>query len=134
MRNVIRFILFILILSVTVVSCQKDQNVDINSVKSVAAKPDTGNFLAVRGVLKITVGDSTYTFNAAKDSIAFINVRVDSNKYFGITAINKEHTMSFGISSLGNAKANISGPVAGGQLLFSADSKQSTQYSLSTHA
>jgi hypothetical protein len=128
----IKFTLIILVLSAMVISCQKDQNVDLNLMKPVE-KPDTGNFIAVKGTLKITINDSTYIFNAATDSIAFVNVRVDSNKYFGITAINKEHTMSFGISSLGSATSNISGDIAGGQWLFSADNKKGLQYSLAKY-
>ncbi|HTH83364.1 MAG TPA: hypothetical protein VL490_10535 [Mucilaginibacter sp.] len=114
-------------------SCQKDQNVDMIPAKSTL-KTDTantsGNFLAVSGTLNITIGDSTYTFDASRDSVAFINTHIDSTKYFGITAINKEHTMSFGISSSGSANANISGPIAGGQLLFSAENKRGLQYTL----
>ncbi len=130
--NFIKFTLIILFLSVVVISCQKDQAVDLNQAKST--KSDTvntsGNFLAVSGMLKLTIGDSTYIFDAAKDSVAFINVHVDSNKYFGITAVNKEHTMSFGISSSGSAAVDVSGPIAGGQLLFSNNDKRGLQYTL----
>jgi hypothetical protein len=129
----LRVILVILFFSIVVMSCQKDQNVDLIPAKSTL-KADSvntsGNFLAVSGTLNITIGDSTYTFDAARDSVAFINAHVDSAKYFGITAINKEHTMSFGLSSSGSANSNISGPIAGGQLLFSAESKRGLQYTL----
>lgn len=130
--NYLRAVLTILFLSVVIVSCQKDQSVDLNP--KVNLKSDTtinpGNLLAIKGTLNIIVGDSTYVFDAAKDSIAFINVNVDSNKYFGLTAINKAHTMSFGISSSGSPGADINKPVAGGQLLFSADNKRAMQYTL----
>lgn len=123
-----------LFLSAVIVSCQKDQDVDLNLIKAntkVDSANTSGNFLAVKGTLNITVGDSTYTFDAGKDSVAFINVNIDSNKYFGITAINKEHTMSFGISSSGSAASDLSKPIAGGQLLFGVDDKHGSQYALS---
>jgi uncharacterized protein YdeI (BOF family) len=133
MMNYIRFTLIILLLSVVIVSCQKEQDVDL-SLKKATLKTDSvntpGNFLAVSGTLQITIGDSTYVFNAAKDSVAFINVHIDSTKYFGITAINKEHTMSFGISSSGSATSDLTKPIAGGQLLFSADAMHGLQYTL----
>lgn len=132
--NFLRCILVGLFLSVLVISCQKDQDVDLNLTKTTA-KADSantlGNFLAVKGTLNIKVGDSSYTFDAAKDSIAFINVNVDSNKYFGITAINKEHTVSFGISSSGSATSDMTKPIAGGQLLFNTGEKNNLQYALS---
>ncbi len=128
----LRFILIALIFSVAITSCQKDQPVDL-TVEKVAVKADTsntsGNFLAVSGSLNVTLGDSTYKFDAAKDSIAFINVNIDSNKYFGITAINKQHTMSFGISSPGFAAPGLTNTVAGSQLLFNTG-KQSVEYTL----
>jgi uncharacterized protein YdeI (BOF family) len=132
----LRFILIALLFSVAIISCQKDQSVDL-TVEKVAVKADTsntsGNFLAVSGLLNVTMGDSTYTFDAAKDSIAFINVNIDSNKYFGITAINKQHTMSFGISSPGVAAPNLTNTIAGSQLLFNTG-KKSTEYTLSETA
>jgi len=126
-----------LLFSAVIVSCQKDQQMDLPSEKP-ALKSDasntSGNFMAVSGTLNITVGDSTYNFDAAQDSIAFINVNIDSNKYFGITAINKQHTMSFGISSPGFAAPDISNGIAGSQLLFSVAGKHGTQYTLSKEA
>ncbi|TSJ40226.1 hypothetical protein FO440_10700 [Mucilaginibacter corticis] len=128
----VRFILIILFFSAVIVSCQKDQNVDLSLPKATKAdtSDNSGNFFAVKGTLNVTVNDSTYTFDATKDSIAFINVNIDSNKYFGITAINKAHTVSFGISSPGFAAPDIVNGIAGGQLLFSADSKHVQQYAL----
>jgi hypothetical protein len=126
-----KFVFAILICITAVWSCKKDASVNYNTVEKIA-KTDTsdnsGNFLATSGSLDITVGGTTYTFNAAKDSIAFINVNIDSNKYFGITAINSEHTMSFGISSPGFAGPQLANTIAGGQLLFSKNG--SRQYTL----
>ena len=133
----VRFILVILLFSVAIVSCQKDQSVD-TPVTKAALKPDASNtsenFMAVSGTLNITIDDSTYSFDAAQDSIAFINVNIDSNKYFGITAINKQHTMSFGISSPGFAAPDIVNSIAGSQLLFSIAGKHGAQYTLSKDA
>lgn len=134
--KIVRFILMILFLSAVIVSCQKDQSVDLSLPKTTKAdtSDNSGNFFAVRGTLNVTINDSTYTFDATKDSIAFINVNIDSNKYFGITAINKAHTISFGISSPGFAAPDIVNAIAGGQLLFSADSKHVQQYALTNNA
>jgi len=94
---------------------------------------DPGTFLATKGILKITVEDSTYIFDAAIDSVAFVNVALDSSKYFGITAINKAHTISFGISSAGTAKADTASAIAGGQLLLHHDEADPVQYTLSRY-
>ena len=134
------FIFYALLISVVVSSCQKDENVkDMETTKLATAADSTalginntpGNFLAAKGTLKVTIEDSTYTFDAGTDSIAFINVHNDDNKYFGITAINKAHTMSFGISSEGFASANINSKVAGSQFLFTVGEKKPLlQYTL----
>jgi hypothetical protein len=130
----VRFILIVLFFSAVIVSCQKDQQLDALVTKT-SSRSDTsntsGNFMAVSGTLNIIVGDSTYNFDASEDSIAFINANIDSNKYFGITAINKQHTMSFGISSPGFATSDLVNPVAGSQLLFSVAGKHGIQYTLS---
>ena len=122
-------------------ACQKDPAVNnpgssaatttIKADSSIVSSP--GNFLAVSGTLKVKFNDSVYTFDAATDSIAFINVNGDDeNRYFGITAINKEHSVSFGISSAGFAFSNINRGIAGSQLLLSTDSqKPALQLSLS---
>ena len=133
----------LLLISVTISSCQKDENVkDMDTIKTTATADSAsaiginapGNFLAGKGTLKITIEDSTYTFDATKDSVAFINVHSGDSKYFGITAINKAHTMSFGISSGGFASANISGKVAGSQFLFKLDEKNPVlQYTLTKY-
>jgi hypothetical protein len=53
-------------------------------------------------------------------------------KYYGITAINKEHTVSFGISASGTVNYNINTAVAGSQFLISPDeNKKEQEYSLS---
>jgi hypothetical protein len=133
----LRFILIVLFFSAVIISCQKDQAIDM-SVSKPGIKVDTsdnsGNFFASKGNLNITVGDSTYTFDATKDSIAFINVNIDSNKYFGITAINKAHTISFGISSPGFASPDLTNNIAGGQLLFNPDGKHIKQYTLAKNS
>jgi hypothetical protein len=133
------FMIFLLALTVT--SCQKDADVkEPETSKSLAADSilasSAGNFLANSGTLKIKFNDSTYTFDASKDSIAFINVRVDDdNRYFGITAINKEHNMSFGISSSGFVYSNINRGVAGSQFLLNTNRQQAgLQYSLSKYS
>ncbi|MBB6108953.1 hypothetical protein SAMN05421821_103187 [Mucilaginibacter lappiensis] len=134
----------LLFISVAVSSCQKDDNVkSMDSNKSIAAADSAstmgvintpGNFLAGKGTLKITIEDSTYTFDAATDSVAFINVHSGDSKYFGITAINKAHTMSFGISSVGFAATNVNSKVAGSQFLFKLDEKNPVvQYTLTKY-
>jgi len=118
-------------------SCQKDSSVkDPDTVKSSFADSSSlsspGNFLAATGTLKIKFNDSTYTFDASQDSIALINVRgEDDSRYFGITAINKNHDMSFGISSTGYIYSNIKRGIAGSQLLINTNVLKPEQYSLS---
>ena len=136
--------LMVLLLAVTT-SCQKDPAVkepdsskiafaDSTNLATVASSP--GNYLADTGILKITIKDSTYTFDASRDSIAFINVHVDeNNRYFGITAINKEHTMSFGISSSGLVYSDVKSSIAGSQFLLNPeDEKNGMQYALSKYS
>jgi hypothetical protein len=130
------FICFILLLSAFISSCQKDSDVkdpDKISLSADSTKKlnisSSGNYLAVRGTLQIKVEDSTYTFDAAQDSIAFVDMVVDGDQYYGLTAINKAHTISFGISSLGAPVAK--GNVAGCQFLINANDKTGTQYTLS---
>jgi hypothetical protein len=124
--NLLIFFAFALLVAIT--SCQKDPAVTEAVPPGSSFTADSsifsssGNFLASRGTLEIKYNDSTYTFDAAKDSIAFINVRVDdTTSYFGITAINKEHSLSFGISSSGRAFSNINRNVAGSQFLLTGD-------------
>jgi hypothetical protein len=137
----LRHLFFILFVLAVFASCQKDEAINdvspsalkADSVNSLSAVSKPGNVLAVAGTLKITIKDSTYTFDAARDSIAFVNVYLDDKKYFGITAINKAHTMSFGISSAGYAAANLAGDIAGSQLLFNNTGNPNVQYTLSQH-
>jgi len=139
--NRLRQLFFIVFLLGVFTSCQKDEDMKevsqstlkADSARSMAAISAPGNSLAVKGTLKITIQDSTYIFDVAKDSIAFVNVYLEDKKYFGITAINKAHTMSFGISSPGYAAANLTGTVAGSQFLLNATSKTNVQYTLSQH-
>jgi hypothetical protein len=134
------FIVFLLLLSGMIVSCQKDQEVNdesvVNSTKTDSSltlnAPD--NYLAVKGTLTITILDSTYSFDAAKDSVAFINVNSGDHQYFGITAINKDHNMSFGISSAGRALSNLTSSVAGSQFLLSRDQLPNIEYALTKYA
>jgi hypothetical protein len=128
---------FVLLLALMASACQKDQgDKNVDQKKAVAAAdsalsatPST-NFLAASGTLTIDLQDSTYTFNAAEDSVAFVNISVGESRYFGITAINKAHTMSFAISSKGTAAAEITKGVEGSQLLLRPDALHIKQYSL----
>ena len=123
-------------------SCQKDPAVNAPASTATSLSADSAlmssaaNALAVSGTLTVKFNDSVYTFDASRDSIAFINVRVgDDSRYFGITAINKEHTMSFGISSAGYPYSNVTRNVAGSQLLLSSDDKKpALQLSLSKYS
>lgn len=132
---------FILLLSALVTSCQKDESVKTtsavlpaDSTKKLNSVSNPGNFLATKGTLKIKVQDSTYTFDATQDSIAFVNIDIDGEKYYGLTAINKAHTVSFGISSLGSPIAETSGNVSGCQFLVHATGKANLEYTLTHNA
>lgn len=139
--KVFKNIVFLFLLLAAFTACQKEGEKPVglkagakNDSISAAINLDApGTLLAVKGLLKITVEDSTYVFDAAKDSIAFVSVDLDSNKYFGITAINKAHTVSFGISSAGVARADTNSAIAGSQLLFSDDDHPAVQYTLSKY-
>jgi len=127
---------FILLLAVFITSCQKDENVSAakttsqQKIDSAEKLNAPGNFLAGKGTLKIKLKDSTYTFDASKDSIAFVNITIDGNEYYGITAINKAHTVSFGISTLGAPIAEMPGSVSGCQFLLNPGGKTNTAYTL----
>jgi hypothetical protein len=133
-------IVIICLLLALFTACQKEDEKPMGALKA-GLKSDSlsaainvngpGTFLAVKGMLKITVEDSTYVFDAMRDSIAFVSVVLDSSRYFGITAINKDHTVSFGISSAGIARADTNSTIAGGQLLFNDD--VAVQYTLSKY-
>lgn len=136
----LRFIGLILLVTAFISSCQKDEDVkdpdaaklalNADSVTRLNSAASPGNYLAVTGKLTIKVEDSTYTFDAAQDSIAFINMMVDGAQYYGVTAINKAHTLSFGISSLGSPIAGLKTNVAGCQFLVNANDKTGLQYTL----
>jgi hypothetical protein len=137
----IRYIFFTVLLSMAIISCQKDQNVKDAPSLSATTNPallamvsGPGNFLASSGTLNITIDDSTYTFDAQKDSIAFVNLYLDNKRYFGLTAINKIHTMSFGISSAGYAETNSDNKIAGSQFLITKGNNANLQYTLTQYA
>ena len=142
-RLICLLISFTMVLLGLSTSCRKDaigedsvtskENLNTDSTHANSFVTSPGNYLAVSGLLQIKVNGLTYTFDAGRDSIAFINVSTEGNKkYYGITAVNKEHTMSFGISASGSASFNINTAVAGSQLLLSPDeNKKEQEYSLS---
>lgn len=128
------FMMMLLLLATAMFSsCRKDEDlsayVDKKSDTTVASS-SLGSYLATGGKLKVTMEDTTYIFDAAVDSIAFIKVDTAGSEYFGVTAINKDHTISFGISGAGAAVNKAKTRVAGGQLLFKPDS-QAVVYILS---
>ena len=137
-----RLLCSILILWAITSSCQKDENVNTLKAGNTKLQTDSikkvnsvsGNYLAGKGVLKIKVKDSIYTFDAAQDSIAFININIDGKQYFGLTAINKAHTVSFGISSSGAPVAEMPGAVAGAQFLMNIPGKTNIAYTLTHNA
>lgn len=136
LRLYTRFAGFILLLAVFITSCQKDENVSAakntsqQKIDSTEKQASPGNYLAGKGTLKIKLKDSTYTFDASRDSIAFINISIDGKEYYGITAINKAHTVSFGISTLGAPIAEMPGSVAGCQFLLNPTGKTNAAYTL----
>jgi hypothetical protein len=143
-RFSISYVCFILLLSVFVTSCQKDESVknpnagntqmQADSAKKLNTVSAPGNYLARTGTLKLKVQDSTYIFDASKDSVAFVNIDIDGNQYFGITAINKAHTVSFGISSLGSPITDLASSVAGCQFLLNTSGKMNLEYTLTRNA
>ncbi|MCD8740394.1 hypothetical protein LT679_07250 [Mucilaginibacter roseus] len=124
-----------MLLSAVVTSCRKDEDLQSfkNDKDSTALPSSSGSFIATTGELSITFNDSTYIFDAEKDSIAFVRVDTAGNKYFGITAINDSHSMSFGISGLGEAINKSSTKVEGSQFLFVND-KADSSFTLSKSA
>jgi len=125
----------LLLLSAVMVSCQKEQSVKDAQLTEInpnllAKISMPGNYLASSGILTVTIKDSTYVFDAKKDSIAYVNLYLDNKTYFGITAINKEHTLSFGISSPGFAQAKQNKGIAGSQFIISKANRSNIQYAL----
>ncbi|RYZ92943.1 MAG: hypothetical protein EOP47_29860 [Sphingobacteriaceae bacterium] len=131
-------ILIFLLFAATVTSCRKDEDVkaatQIERTDSLAVSSSLGSFLATSGKLKVYIADTTYTFDAATDSIAFVKVDTAGNQYFGVTAINKEHNISFGISGMGVAASKAVTNVAGSQFLFKIKNQAPLQYTLSSSA
>jgi hypothetical protein len=132
--TLLSFLLYALF-AVVITACRKDENVSqLNDElkDTTAVSPSLGSFLASAGQLKINFNDSTYVFDAAKDSIAFVKVDTAGNQYFGLTAIDSAHNLSFGISGIGIAKNNSVTKVEGSQFLFNAaDSNVQAAYTLS---
>ncbi|GAA4338791.1 hypothetical protein GCM10023149_49050 [Mucilaginibacter gynuensis] len=127
------FTMFLLLWAMVITSCRKDDEISEETAKKSTTEvsdASVGNFLASKGTLKISIEDSTYTFDAATDSVAFVKVDTAGNQYFGISAINKAHTISFGISSLGVAENKSTTKVEGSQLLFKAGLGENIQYTL----
>ena len=132
-----------------ITSCRKDDTVDepalgktdLNDTAHLNSDTahlgsfitSSGNYLAATGTLTVKFKDSTFVFDASRDSIAFINVNLDGKEsYFGITAINKEHTLSFGISASGTVNNNLNNGIAGSQFLLNAgDARPIQEYTLS---
>jgi hypothetical protein len=139
-RFYLRFSYFFLLAAVLFTACQKDESVKNTMPESSAAIADSalqvtavstpGNYLASKGTLTVKLPDSTYTFNAEQDSIAFVNITIDSVQYYGITAINKAHTVSFGISSSGEPIDELSSYVSGCQVLLKRPEKSDLEYTL----
>ena len=128
------FTFIALLLSGIIFSCQKDSTVkDDSTTKTDSTSIAPDNYLAVKGTLTIIIQDSTYSFDASKDSVAFVNLHSGDSSYFGITAINKAHNMSFGISSTGHAVSNATTPVAGSQFILKKDNAPNIQYALADH-
>ena len=141
-RFSLRFICFFSLLATLMTACQKDESVkktdprsSADSTLQVTAVSTPGNYLASKGTLTVKIHDSTYTFNAEQDSIAFVNITIDSVQYYGLTAINKAHTVSFGISSSGEPIDELSSYVSGCQVLLKGSAKTNMEYTLirSTH-
>jgi len=133
----VRYLLFLMLL-VVISSCTKDDDVigttatlKADSAKRFVSVSSPASRLALSGTLTFKIKDSTYTFNAANDSVALVNVFLDNKKYYGLTAINKAHTMSFGISSPGYAAAKITDTIAGSQFLLNNAGQSGLEYTLS---
>lgn len=139
-RFIIRIFCFFALATVFLTSCQKDESVkktepqpESDSIK-VSAVSTPGNYLASKGTLTVKIQDSTYTFDAEKDSIAFVNITNDGDPYYGITAINKAHTVSFGISSSGMPIDDLASYVSGAQFLLNVPGKKNLEYTLIRNA
>jgi hypothetical protein len=137
MRFFIRIFCFAALLSAILTSCQKDESVkktdpqpSSDSTKKINIVSTPGNYLASKGTLSVKLQDSIYTFDAGQDSIAFVNIIIDGNEYYGVTAINKAHTVSFGISSSGMPIDELSSYVSGAQFLVRGRGQSNLEYTL----
>jgi hypothetical protein len=135
------YVLLMMVLTGLISACQKDTGEEAVENRKIALAADSAlkaaspdNYLATSGTLTLKIKDSTYTFNAANDSVAFVNLSSGDNRYFGLTAINKAHNVSFGISSKGIAADSIVKAVAGGQFLVMQDAMHTHQYTLTQYA
>ena len=134
-RLSIRVLGFFILVSAVITACQKDENVkqaatQTTDTTKVSTMPTTGNFLASKGTLTVKFKDSTYTFDAEQDSIAFVNINIDDEQYYGLTAINKAHTVSFGISSSGAPIDDVASDISGAQFLLKGTGKKNLEYTL----
>ncbi|RYY36807.1 MAG: hypothetical protein EOP46_05100 [Sphingobacteriaceae bacterium] len=130
-------VVIVMLCTAFITSCRKDESLDSfldEKTDTTTVTTSLGSFLATDGKLKVTWEDTTYVFDAEVDSIAFVKVDTAGNQYFGVTAINKEHNISFGISGVGAAENKAKTTVAGGQLLFQLSKEKAASYTLSREA
>ncbi|MBS1525207.1 MAG: hypothetical protein JST19_06135 [Bacteroidetes bacterium] len=136
LRLPFRLLSFVFVVVAAFSSCQKDDSVgkpdalaqmQADSAQKLSLVSAPGNYLAGKGTLKVKLPDTTYTFDATRDSIAFVNINIDGEAYFGLTAINKAHTISFGISSPGSPIAETQSSVAGCQFLLHTPADKADQ-------
>jgi uncharacterized protein YdeI (BOF family) len=135
MRISVRLFYFLALISVLITACQKDEGVKKTETQpqadtSLKISSSPGNYLASKGTLTVKIKDSTYTFNAEQDSVAFVNINIDGEEFYGLTAINKDHTMSFGISSSGMPIDELASYVSGCQFLLKGTGKINQEYTL----
>jgi hypothetical protein len=135
MRFSARLFCLLALISVLITACQKDESIkktdpglQVDTSQKISSSP--GNYLASKGTLTVKVKDSTYTFNAEQDSVAFVNINIDGEEYYGITAINRAHTVSFGISSSGVPIDELSSYISGCQFLLKGTAKNNLEYTL----
>ncbi len=138
-KLLLAYTLMLMALLIFGTACRKDDSLaatttkaDSTSINSFFTNP--GNYLATSGILELKVNGTILNFNATTDSIALVNLTTVGNKHFyGLSAINKAHTASFGITSAGVLHVSGGSSIAGSQLLvLSADKQPVTAYSLST--
>jgi hypothetical protein len=143
MRFFTRLFCFFVLITAVLTSCQKDESVknpnaetqlQADSSAQLSSVSTPGNYLASKGTLKVKIQDSTYTFDAAQDSIAFVNISIGGQEYYGVTAINKAHTVSFGISSSAVPIAEMASYISGCQFLLRAPGKKNIEYTLTRNA